>query len=90
MAEKTPDKLDFYKLNFDIKAVGLLLLLAGMWYDLKTDFAVYKEKHSFLEYRISQIEKKPLASNIMMPSKSFGFGITKQQHYNHHHHGKQR
>lgn len=27
-----------------------------MWYDLKTDFAVHREEHKLLEYRISNLE----------------------------------
>jgi hypothetical protein len=50
------------KLNFDIKAVGVILLLAGMWYDLKTDLAIYKEKHNALEFRVDKLENKNMAA----------------------------
>lgn len=40
-----------------IKGAVLILTLAGMWYDLKTDFAVHIESHKLIEYRISDLEK---------------------------------
>lgn len=48
--------MDASKLKFDFKTIGALLVIASMWYDLKTDFAVHKEEHKLLEYRIASLE----------------------------------
>lgn len=54
--------MKFNTLQFDtkdvVKLVGFVGVILSMWYDLKTDFAVHKEEHKFLEYRVEQLEKQ--------------------------------
>lgn len=52
--------MDLSKVRYNttelIKFVGFALLISGMWYDLKTDFAVHKEEHKLVEYRLAKAE----------------------------------
>lgn len=50
--------IDYKKHNSEIKTLTVVLFVAGMWYDLKTDFAVHQESHKMIEFRISSIENK--------------------------------
>ncbi len=49
--------MDASKLKFDYKALAGLVMLVSMWYDLKTDFAVHKEEHKLVDYRIASLER---------------------------------
>lgn len=50
--------INYKKYSSEIKTLTVALIGAGMWYDLKTDFAVHKESHNLIEYRISALENK--------------------------------
>ena len=52
------------------KVVIGALILASMWYDLKTDFEVHIKSHELIEYRINEIEYKlGLKSLAIIPEK---------------------
>ena len=55
--------IDYKKHQNEIKTVAGILFIAGMWYDLKTDFAVHKESHKLLEYRLSSLENSIATKN---------------------------
>ena len=58
-------------LKLDIKDVfkvtGFIVVTLGMWYDLKTDFAVHREEHRLIEYRIIKLEASLMATFSYRP-----------------------
>ena len=51
--------MNFNKLTFEskdvVKLLGFVLVVSGMWYDLKSDLRVFK---ATIELRVSQLEKE--------------------------------
>lgn len=56
-----------FSLNDVIKLCGFIIVVGGMWYDLKTSFAVHLKSHELLEYRMASMEKKLLATTSYKP-----------------------
>lgn len=50
--------IDYKKYSSEIKTLTIAGIGIGMWYDLKTDFAVHQESHKLVEFRISALENK--------------------------------
>jgi hypothetical protein len=64
--------MDKIKLNIPevYKVVIGALVLASMWYDLKTSFMVHLKSHELIEYRLKEIEYKTgLKSLAIIPEK---------------------
>jgi hypothetical protein len=64
--------MDKIKLNIPevYKVVIGALVLASMWYDLKTSFEVHIKSHELIEYRLKEIEYKTgLKSLAIIPEK---------------------
>jgi len=52
------------------KVVIAALVLASMWYDLKTSFEVHIKSHELIEYRLKEIEYKTgLKTFAIIPEK---------------------
>jgi hypothetical protein len=64
--------MDKMKLNIPevYKVVIGALVLASMWYDLKTSFMVHLKSHELIEYRMREVEYKiGLKSLAIIPEK---------------------
>jgi hypothetical protein len=64
--------MDKIKLNIPevYKVVIGALVLASMWYDLKTSFMVHLKSHELIEYRMREVEYKiGLKSLAIIPEK---------------------